>query len=543
MARSNTPPASKFITARAAADLIRPRDALVTSGFVGTGTPEALIKTLEQRFLRVGAPFELTLVFAAAPGDGDRRGANRLAHAGLLKRVIGGHWGLVPRLGELALDNRIEAYNLPLGILSALFREIAGKRGGLLSKIGLGTFVDPRQQGGRLNSRTWEPLVDVHELCGEEWLHYRPFPLDVAFIRGTSADPSGNITMEREALTLDNLAIATAVHNAGGIVIAQVERTVPAHTFSPRDVEVPGILVDHVVVAAPEDHRQTWSTSFDPALAGQSRRSVETTVAKLDVRKVIARRAALELVPGSVVNLGIGMPEGVAQVAGEEGMLDTLTLTAEPGVIGGMPQGGLDFGTAVNNDCVLRQNQQFDFYDGGGLDIAILGMAEADARGHVNVSQFGTKLAGAGGFINISQTAETVVFTGTFSAGGFEAHVEEGKLCIDTEGRVGKFVEAVQQITFNGPRAVGSQRVLYVTERCVFGLTHAGLQLLEVAPGVDIKRDVLDRLPFAVNVDAPVLMDERLFLDEPMGLGRTLGIRAASDGEPDEPADVIGKVA
>lgn len=412
---------SKVISARLAIENIRPRDTVCTSGFVGTGTPEALIKALENRFLKTSSPFDLSLVFAAAPGDGDSRGVNRLAHPGLLKRVIGGHWGLVPKLGALAVGNEVEAYNLPLGVMSELFREIAGKRCGVVTKIGTGTFVDPRQCGGRLNRKTWEELVQVVNIDHEEWLLYKTFPIDVAFIRGTTADQFGNISMEDEALTLDNLAIATAARNSGGIVIAQVARTT-TDVISPREVEIPGILVDHVVIADAEDHRQTWATEFSKAFAGRERQKSLADAMPLDARKVIARRAALELPQDGVVNLGIGMPEGVARVAEEEGVIDGVTLTAEPGVIGGVPQGGLDFGAAVNHQALLNQSQQFDFYDGGGLDTAILGMAQVDADGHVNVSKFGTKLAGAGGFINISQTAKRVVFVGTFSAGGLDVN-------------------------------------------------------------------------------------------------------------------------
>lgn len=519
---------NKVISARAAIERIRPRDTLCVSGFVGTGTPEALIKALERRYLHTGAPFDLTLAFAAAPGDGRDRGVNRLAHPGLLKRVIGGHWALVPRLGELALANAIEAYNLPLGVMSALYRDIAAGRGGVLTRIGLGTFVDPRQEGGRLNRVTWEELVKLIELDGEEWLRYRPFRIDVAFLRGTTADRNGNISMENEALTLDNLAIATAARNCGGLVIAQVERVVDDLLY-PRAVEVPGILVDAVVLAEAEDHRQTWATPFDPAFAGQCRRNLaKAPPMPLDERKLIARRAALELPLGGVINLGIGMPEGVARVAGEEGLLEALNLTAEPGIIGGMPQSGLDFGAAVNHQALLRQNQQFDFYDGGGLDLAVLGMAQVDARGNVNVSRFGRRLAGAGGFINISQTTERLVFVGSFTTGGLEVAVEGRELRILREGETGKFVPAVEQITFNGELAQGrGQQVLYVTERAVFRLVAGGLELIEVAPGVDLERDILALIPFPVRVARPRLMNARLFGAKPMGLARLLGARSA----------------
>lgn len=517
---------SKVTTARAAVERIRARDTVCTSGFVGTGTPEELIRALESRYLRTGAPFDLSLVFAAAPGDGDGRGVNRLAHPGLLKRIVGGHWALVPKLGALALNNDVEAYNLPLGVMSELFREIAGNRAGVLTKIGLGTFVDPRDSGGRLNRRTWEPLVEVMDVRDEEWLLYKAFPIDIAFIRGTTADHFGNVTMEREALTLDSLAIATAARNSGGIVIAQVERVVANGELSPRDVEVPGILVDHVVVAEAENHRQTWATPYDPAFAGQARVDAGGLGRMpLDERKIIARRAALELPSGGVINLGIGMPEGVARVADEEGVIDHLTLTAEPGVIGGMPQGGLDFGAAVNHHALLHQNAQFDFYDGGGLDLAVLGMAQMDADGHVNVSRFGPKLAGAGGFINITQTAKRLVFVGTFTAGGLEVRVVDGQLTIDREGSISKFVNQVEQVTFNALRAAKQgQQVLYVTERCVFDLGPWGPRLIEVAPGIDVKTQVLDLLPFECVVGNIKAMDARLFRPEPMGLGTVVDI-------------------
>ena len=511
------------ISSKDAIDKIRTRDTVCTSGFVGTGTPEELIRALESRFVKTGAPFDLSLVFAAAPGDGIARGVNRLAHPGLLKRIIGGHWSLVPKLGELAMNNQVEAYNLPLGVISELYREIAGQRCGVLTKIGLGTFVDPRKDGGKLNPRTWEDLVDLIEIHNEEWLLYKTFPIDIAFIRGTTADQKGNISMEKEALTLDNLAIATAARNSGGIVIAQVEQ-VTETPLSPRQVEVPGIFVDYVVIAESENHAQTWVTDYDSAFAGKTRRKMEdAAVMELDERKVIARRAAMELAKsvGGVVNLGIGMPEGVSKVAAEEGFINEINLTAEPGVIGGMPQGGLDFGAAVNHDALLNQNQQFDFYDGGGLDLAVLGMAQVDRFGHVNVSKFGPKLAGAGGFINISQTAKKLVFVGTFSADGLVVEISEGKLKIIQEGKVSKFIADVEQITFNAEVALKNRKpVLYITERCVFELTVEGMRLKEVAAGVDIKTEIVELLPFSVIADDVGTMDPRIFLNEVMNLGQ-----------------------
>ena len=515
---------NKIVSPAEAAAIVRFGDTVSISGFVGIGTPDELLLAIEKRFLDTGEPAGLTLVFAAAPGDSKERGLNRLAHPGLVKRAIGGHWALVPKLSQLALDNQIEAYNLPLGCIAQLYRDIAARRAGLLSRVGLRTFVDPRIEGGKLNARTTEDLVQLVEFGGQEYLLYKAFPIHVALIRGTTADTAGNITMEREALTLDVLPAAMAAKNSRGFVIAQVERIAQEGSLDARRVQVPGILVDCVVLADPENHRQTYATAHNGALSGQIRVPMDRiTPLPLDERKVIARRAALELPPGGVVNLGIGMPEGVAAVAAEEKVLQFVTLTAEPGVIGGMPQGGLDFGAALNPEAVIQQNQQFDFYDGGGLDLAVLGMAQADAEGNVNVSRFGGRLAGAGGFINISQNARKVVFTGTFTAGGLEVAIENGQLRIVHEGRSRKFIERVEQVTFSGSFAgEAGQPVLFVTERCVLRRTVEGVELAEVAPGIDIDRDILAHMGFRPIVRDPVPMDPRLFRPEPMGLDKTL---------------------
>jgi propionate CoA-transferase len=437
----------------------------------------------------------------------------------------------VPKLGELALANRIEAYNLPLGCISHLYRSIAARGPGTISKVGLRTFVDPRHEGGKLNEATTENLVELLEIGGEEWLRYKSFPINVALLRGTTADPAGNITMEREALTLDNLAMAMAAKNSSGFVIVQVERIAASNSLNPREVQIPGILVDCVVVANPENHLQTYGTSYSHAFSGRQRVPMDRIVPlELDERKIIARRCAFELPPGGVVNLGIGMPEGVAAVATEEHMLQYLTLTAEPGIIGGMPQGGLNFGTALNPDAVLHQNQQFDFYDGGGLDLACLGMAQADAAGNVNVSRFGSRLAGAGGFINISQSAKKLVFAGTFTSGGLKIAVEDGAVHILREGSTRKFIAAVEQITFSGDRAAEmGQPVYYVTERCVLQRTPAGVELIEVAPGIDVERDILGQMDFKPLVRNLRPMDMRIFRNGPMGLGHVLLGRSLAD--------------
>jgi propionate CoA-transferase len=515
---------NKIVSVDEAIAIIRDGDTMSVSGFVGIGTPDELLIALERRFLHERHPSGLTLVFAAAPGDGKDRGLNRLAHKGLLKRIVGGHWGLVPKLAEMAMDNAVEAYNLPLGCIAHLYRDIAARRPGTITKVGLRTFVDPRKEGGKLNSVTTEDLVELMQIDGQDWLRYKAFPINVALIRGTTCDPNGNITMEREALTLDNLASAMAAKNSRGFVIAQVERIAAADSLNPREVQVPGVLVDCVVLARPENHLQTYGTAYNHAYSGRQRVPLDRLEPmELDERKIIARRCAFELPLGGVVNLGIGMPEGVAAVAAEERILKYLTLTAEPGILGGIPQGGLDFGAALNPEAVIQQNQQFDFYDGGGLDLACLGMAQADAAGNVNVSRFGRRLAGAGGFINISQNAKKLLLAGTFTAGGLEVAVADGQLAIAQEGRSSKFVAAVEQVTFSGEYAAETgQPVFYVTERCVLRRTAAGMELVEVAPGIDIERDILARMQFKPIVRDPKPMDARIFRPESMGLEQLL---------------------
>ncbi len=511
----------KIVTAHEAVALIRDGDTVVAEGFAGQCFAEELTLALEARFLQTGAPRDLTLAFTVAQGNREGRGFDRLCHEGLLKRAIGGHWGMAGELGKMAVENKIEAYNLPQGVIAQLFRDTAAGKPGLLTRVGLDTFVDPRNGGGKINDATTEDRVELMAIGGEEYLFYKAFErLDAAFLRGTTADPNGNITMEREALFLESLAVATAVHNKGGLVIVQVERIADVGALSPKDVKIPGVLVDCVVVSRPEHHPQTWGTQYSPALSGELRVPLSSMPSlELSVRKVIARRAAMELRPNAVVNLGIGIPEGIASVAAEEHILSYIILTAEPGVIGGMPTGGLDFGSAINGEAILEQPAQFDFYDGGGLDAAFLGMAQADARGNVNVSRFGPKLAGSGGFINISQNAKKVVFLGTFLA-PCRTEVVDGHVAIDDAVAAPKFLDSVEQRTFSGSYAAGAgQPVLYVTERCVFRLTQAGLQLIEIAPGIDLERDVLAHVGFTPIIDGePKLMDTRIFRDEPMGL-------------------------
>ena len=512
---------SKVISAELASNLIKANDTIVTGGFIGIGFAETLAKAIEVRFLETGQPNNLCLFYAAGQGDGQSRGLNHFGHEGMIRRVVGGHWGLAPTLGKLAIENKIEGYNLPQGVICHMFRDIAAGKPGTLSKVGLHTFVDPRIEGGKINSRSQEDLVQLFDINGEEALLYKHIPLNVALLRGTTADEKGNISMEKEALPREALSIAQAVKNSGGLVIVQVEQMTAQHKLTPDRIRIPGILVDHVVLSAPEDHPQTFAENFNPAYTGDIRLSdSKTEPVPMSVRKIIARRALMELQKNAVVNLGIGMPEAIADVAAEENKIGDFTLTVEPGGIGGQPASGLSFGAVSNADCIVDQPAQFDFYDGGGLDQAFLGLAETCMEGHVNVSKFGPKLAGSGGFINITQNTQDVYFLGTFTSGKQEIEIHDQGLKVIKNGSLRKFKKAVEQITFNGEYAMQcQQKVTFITERAVFRLTPAGLKLTEIAPGVDLQKDILDQMDFTPLIDDDVQpMDERIFRNSPMRL-------------------------
>jgi propionate CoA-transferase len=504
---------SKVVDAADAVTVIRSGDVIATSGYGGHGVSEGILVALEDRFLGEGLPRDLTLVYAGGQGDFGERGLNHLGHEGMLRRVVAGHYGLVPKIAKLAIEEKFEAYNFPEGVLVQLYRNIGRGAPRLLSQVGLGTFVDPRLEGGKVNASATAELVELVEFDGEEWLLYRGIPIDVALIRGTTADPEGNVTMEREALSLEALSLAIAAKTSGGYVICQVERLAEVGSLDSRAVRIPGVMVDAVVVAPPEHHMQTFGTAYNPGMSGEIRvpsSSVERL--PLNYRTVIARRAACEMRPDSVVNVGIGLPDLVGRVAGEEGITDLVTFTVDPGVIGGIPLSGFDFGGAINRQAVIDHAAAFDFIDGGGLDLAFLGIAQCDGRGDVNVSRFGDRLAGCGGFIDLTQRTRRIVFVTPFTSGGLEAVVEDGALHILNEGKVRKFVAEVEQITFSAARAVSQhQDVMYVTERCVFELSSDGLVLAEVAPGIDVEEQILSLLPFEVTVGDPVPMYAPLF--------------------------------
>jgi len=508
------------ISADDAARLVQDGDAILISGSGGGhSVPEALLAAVERRFLAERKPRGITSVSVVGVGDRATLGASHLAHEGLVRRAITSALVDSPGLDRLAAEDKIEAYTLPQGVLSQLMRDMAAGRPGLLTKTGLDTFVDPRQQGARQSARTPPDFVSVVNLAGEEWLFFKPVPVDVAFLRGTTADEDGNVTMEEEAVLGEMLAMAQAARRGGGIVVVQVKRMARRDTLPPKAVKIPGILVDFVVVDP--EQRQTYATYYDPSYSGELRIPVEhIKPLPFGPRKVIARRAAMELFPGAICNLGAGVMTGLSTIAAEEGLLDAVHLTNEQGIIGGAPISGRDSGGGQNFAAMIEQPAQFDFYDGGGLDLAFLSFAEVDPQGNVNVSRFGDRIIGVGGFINISQNAKCVVFGGTLTAGDLDVAWENGTTIIRKEGRHRKFVAKLEQVCYSAGigRAKG-QVALFVTERAVFRIGSLGLELIEIAPGLDAERDVLAHMGFRPRVARDLrTMEARIFAPGTMGL-------------------------
>ncbi|NIZ18990.1 acyl CoA:acetate/3-ketoacid CoA transferase [Entomospira culicis] len=515
----------QFVSAKEAIALIQNNDIVTTGGFIGTAVPEELMVVLKERYFASQSPQNLTIIFAAGQGDGKERGINHLAQEGLVKRMVAGHWGLTPKMGKLAMDNKIEAYNFPQGVIAQAMRALGAGMPGILARTGIGTYIDPRNAGGKVNSKTTEDLVKLITIDNEEFLWFTLPKPTFALLRGTCADKHGNISMKHEALTTEMLAQAIATRNNGGTIVVQVEEVLEDTYINPHDVVIPGSFVDYVVQSSDKSmHMQTFGTQFNEAFVmeePQDMASDSVDALPLDERKIIARRSALTLDKHKVMlNYGIGMPEGIPQVLREEGLIDAFIPTVEPGIVGGTPAGGLDFGASVYPWAIIDQPYMFDFYDGGGLDHAFLGLAQCDQFGNINVSRFGPKFAGCGGFINITQNAKEVVFCGTFTAGGLKIAVDNGKLNILEEGKHKKFVQHVEQITFSGKEAVKAKKpVTYITERAVFMLNEQGFMLTEIAPGVDLQRDILDQMEFVPLISENLReMDARIFVEQVMNL-------------------------
>lgn len=517
---------AKFIKASEVPQLIENGATILLDGFVTIGVPEEIYYEIEKSFFEKEKPRDLNLIFAAGFGNVKiGTGLNRFAHKGMIKKVIGGHWGLAPGLGNLVNQNEIMGYNLPQGVIAQMFRDMAANKPGTISHVGLGTFVDPELQGGKLNSITTEEIVEKLHLNGRDVLFFKGQKGDIALLKGTTADCEGNISIEEEPLSLETLSIATAVKNNGGKVIVQVKNVLKEEDgyIQPKNVRIPGIMVDYIVkVENLEFHKQTSSEDFNKKFV--TREKIEGFQRKevpLDERKIIARRCAMLLDKNKkILNYGIGMPEMIANILSEEEQEKYFIPTVEPGAIGGTPEGGGNFGASIYPRAIVDQPYQFDFYDGGGIDVAFLGLAQCDESGNINVSKFGPKIAGCGGFINITQNAKEVIFCGTFTAGGLEIEVEQGKLIIKKEGTIKKFIKDVEQVTFSGNFArENNKKIKYVTERAVFELQNEGMVLTEIAPGIDLKKDIIEQMEFLPKISKNLkLMDEKIFKNEKMGL-------------------------
>lgn len=519
---------AQFVNAKEAAKIIEDGATVAIDGFIGFCLADDILGEIENRFEEEGHPRDLSVVnVAGLGGDGKHRGINHFAHQGLMRRFLCSNLSLAPKLYPLIMDNAFPTYMMPQGVLSHMMRAIASHKPGVISQVGMKTFVDPRLDGGRINEAAKaerENIVELLELKGEEYLFYPAFPLDVAIIKGSFADTKGNISMEKEAIHIEQFEMAAAAKNSGGIVMVQVDKLVEHGQIHPQMVTVPSALVDYVIVGKPENTGQHFIGEGKPipSWCGDEKIKLERLEPlPFDIHKVICRRSIQELRAGDFINLGIGVPMGVSEVLNEEGLIQQVSSSIESGVTGGVPAPDIATGAAYNPEAILKQPDIFDFYDGGGIDFAALGAAEIDRHGNVNVSKFAGKVTGPGGFINITQGAKKVCFLGTFTAGKSDIRIENGQIRIVKDGPYVKFKKDVGHITFSGhySREKGTQQVFYITERAVFRLTDQGLTLTEIAPGVDLKKDILDKMEFEpVIAEELKVMDGKLFLPQVMGL-------------------------
>ncbi|GGB54474.1 propionate CoA-transferase [Lentibacillus populi] len=516
---------ANFIKANEVTNFIKDGDTVTTVGMTLIGASESILKAIENSFLEIGHPRDLTLVHSA--GQSDRKnGIQHFAHEGLVSKIIGSHWGLQPKWMGMIAENKVDAYCLPQGQLAQLYRSMACGLPGKMSKVGLGTFVDPRIEGGKMNERT-KRLGDISEIMeygNEEYMFYKKINLDACIVRGTTADEMGNITMEDEAMKLEVLPAVLATKRFGGKVIVQVKRVAETGTLNPKDVVVPGVFVDAVIVCDNpyEDHKQTSSWYYDPSYSGNLRIPV-TSIKPLEltIRKFIGRRAMYEINKGDVINLGTGIPNDVVgNIANEEGVSKDCMITVESGIYGGIQAGGVDFGIGQNVYAMITHDQQMDYYNGAGVDVTFMGAGEFDGEGNVNATKMGPLCTGAGGFIDITQSAKRVVFCATFSTGGAKVSFKNNEVHIDQEGSIKKMVSKVSQISFNGNFArEKGQDVFFVTERAVFKLVKEGVMLIEIAPGIDLQKDVLDMMEFEPIISKDLkVMDKKLFTKGPFGL-------------------------
>lgn len=515
----------KVISSYTTISLIRDKMTVGIGGFGGHSAPDELLLELAAHYSLHKTPRELNIVAGICPGDltEDGFGLSALKEEGIISSIYASHVGMPPAIGRAIAMNKIAGFTVPLGVFSQLLKSVASNRPGVFTKVGLHTFCDPRLDGCRVNelaAKSGRVVVSLFDIDGTEYLHYKPFKIDLCLLRGTYSDESGNISLEHEAFYCEQASMAEAVHSCGGTVIVQVKDILENGALDPRRVQIPASIVDYVVKARAENHPQCYDGGgFRPELIGEKRISSDKIISMpLCIRKVCGRRAAFEITEGDVVNLGIGMPSSVASVVNEEGLSDKVTFSIETGVFGGISLQGVGHGAAVNPEAIIPIADNFDFYNGGGLNCAFLGLAEADEEGNVNVSKFGTRCTGPGGFIDISQNTGNICFMGTFTSGSTECSAWDGKLSITGRGGGIKFRRRVGQITFSGSHALKTgQNVLYITERCVFKLTDKGLLLVEIAPGVDLRKDILDKMEFTPIIsDKLKIMDERIFRDEKM---------------------------